>query len=267
MRIADLLSATPLPRSEAEILLARLLKRERTWVMAHSEYALTEEEKLIWEDWERRRGAGEPAAYLTGEQEFYGRRFLVDRRVLIPRPATETLIDVALAWLRSPHDTVADADAGIVAVARVLRLSPEIRTVVDVGTGSGAISVILALERPDLAVIATDASADALDVATDNVKLWNVADRVTLRRGNLLDPVADLREPFLLVANPPYVSSDRTLPRDIADFEPRMAIFAGPDGLDVIRPLMAQATHHPSCCGFVLECETEQWEAIDSLLP
>ncbi len=265
MSIDDLLAATRLPRSDAEILLAALLRVDRTWVLAHPERELTPEETAQWSAWEKRRLRHEPIVYIVGEKEFYGRPFHVDRRVLVPRPATEGLVDVALACLNAPSDSVIPIDAGIVAVGRVVRKG-DAKTVVDMGTGSGAIAVTLALERPDLHIIATDTSADALEVAEANADRHGVSDRVTFLHGNLLEPVTHPREPFLLVSNPPYVQGGRELPADITDFEPHEAIFAGPEGMDVIRPLVKAAKAHPACLGFVMECEEGQAERIDHIL-
>lgn len=262
MRVDDLLAATPLPRNEAEILLASMLEKDRTWIMAHPEALLPEAQVKEWKALERRRLRGEPIAYIRGTQEFYGRTFHVESGILIPRPATEGLVDVALTWLHEPADIVVPTDAGIVCVSRTFRAAADIHTVVDMGTGSGAIAVTLALERPDVTVISTDISDDALRVARLNAERHGVADRITFRRGSLLEPVSDLTTPFLLVSNPPYVKSDRQLLRDITDFEPHEAIFAGPEGLDVITPLIEQARKHSACCGFVVECEEGQVSAI-----
>jgi len=135
--------------------------------------------------------------YITGEKEFYGRTFSVDPRVLVPRPATESLVDVALAWLHEPTDTVVPIDAGIVAMSCILRHEPT-SAVVDVGTGSGAIAVTLALEMPDLTVIATDVSRGALDVAERNAERHGVRDRIAFLHGPCLEPLRDFRNSFLL---------------------------------------------------------------------
>ncbi|MDD4319775.1 MAG: peptide chain release factor N(5)-glutamine methyltransferase [Candidatus Peribacteraceae bacterium] len=263
MKTGEILQQRLLPPLESEVLLARLLKQERTWILAHTERELTIEEERQWNEWLERRARGEPVAYIIERTEFYGRPFIVRRGALIPRPATEGLVSTALAWLGAPSDTTIPTDAGIVAMARSLRSIGNITTVVDCGTGSGCIAVTLALERPDLRVIATDISEAALSVARENAALHGVSDRIDVRIGSLLEPVTGLTEPFLLVANPPYVPGNRELPRDIKEFEPPEAVFAGPEGLDVLRPLVSQATAHPFCAGFVIECEDEQVPMID----
>ncbi len=265
MTVADLLSASKLQRNEAEILLAALLRKDRTWILAHPEQEVSESHLQRWRTWEQRRLAHEPIVYITGEKEFYGRPFTVDARVLVPRPATEGLVGVALAFLAAPSDSIVPTDAGIVAVSRILKKLP-VTTVVDVGTGSGAIAITLALERPDLTFVATDISEGALDVAQRNAERHNVRDRIAFLHGSCLDPILKLGNPFLLVSNPPYVCSDRRLPRDVVEYEPSNAIFAGPEGLDVIRIIVQQAIEHPACCGIVMECEEGHVKEIDRLL-
>ena len=266
MRIEDILRHSPLSSLETEVLLASLLAKERTWVWTHPEAQLSKNQEERWRAWMERRGKGEPVAYITQEREFFGRMFSVDRRVLIPRPATEGLISVAQAWLKKPANNTTEIDAGIVAVAKVLHVAEHIRTVVDVGTGSGCIAISLACEDPTLTVLATDISEDALDVARTNAKRHGVDTRIRFLQGNLLDPVSDLLEPFLLISNPPYVPSERTLSPDVDRFEPSIAIRAGADGMDVIRPLLEAARRHPSCCGFILECEEAQIPLLEEIL-
>lgn len=166
-----------------------------------------------------RRSTREPVAYLLGTREFYGRPFVVQSGVLIPRPETELLIDVALEWANAVGAT----------------------TAADVGTGSGCIAITLALEIPGLAITATDQSSDALAIAKANAGALGVTDAITWRETDLL---AGVDGPFdLVVSNPPYVPErDReSLSADVRDFEPSQALFAGDDGLDVIRRLIPQA--------------------------
>ena len=162
-----------------------------------------------------RRARAEPLAYLLGEREFYGRRFKVDPRALIPRPETELLVEI-----------------GCSAVARGLS------RVVEVGTGSGAIAVSLAAETGS-PVVATDVSWPALSLARENAAGLGQLDRVRLVQTDLL---AGLRGPFdLLVANLPYVPVGRALPSDVADHEPHVALFAGPRGTELLERLLRQA--------------------------
>lgn len=197
-----------------------------------------------------RRSSHEPVAYLLGEREFYGRAFRVTRDTLIPRPETEGLVDQALHWVQNmPGD-------------RPLRI-------VDVGTGTGCIAITLALEiqrTPPATVIAIDTSESALAVAGDNAQRFN-AGALTFRQGSLL---ADIRGPVeLIVSNPPYVAeADRgTLQPDVVDFEPAEALFAGGDGLDVIRQLIPAARDALAPGGvLIFEIGMDQAPAVMPLL-
>jgi release factor glutamine methyltransferase len=174
-----------------------------------------------------RRLSREPLAYLIGEREFYGRSFLVTRDVLVPRPETEFVVDEALGLARTRQETGTGRGSGGV--------------IVDIGTGSGCIAVTLALELPGARLVATDTSEGALGVARENARRHGVADRVEFRQGPFL---AGFSGPVdLVVSNPPYVpDSDRaSLAPEVARFEPAAALFAGPDGLDVIRELVPRA--------------------------
>lgn len=179
-----------------------------------------------------RRRARQPIAHLLGEREFYGRPFRVSPDVLIPRPETEGLVSEALA---------------------VLSRATEVPSaIVDVGTGSGCVAITLAAERPDLLVTATDVSAPALNLARQNAADLGVTGRVAFVRGSLLDPVEGAIE--LIVSNPPYVpTTDRdALAPEVRDHEPALALFAGVDGLDVIRALVAAADRRLSPGGWLL---------------
>ena len=195
-----------------------------------------------------RRAAHEPVAYILGEREFFGRLFLVSRDVLIPRPETELVIDQALAWLST---------AG----------RPAAPTIVDVGTGSGCLAIILALECPDARIVATDISPAALEVARANAARHGVAARVDWRHTALVGDLTAAAD--LIVANPPYVAErDRgSLAADVRDYEPAAALFAGPDGLDVIR-LLAPAARRALRAGgaLIMEIGAGQWPAVEDIL-
>ncbi len=272
MTIGEILKSGGLSTSESEILLASLLAKDRSWIIAHPEYVLTSEELTQWKDWSERRKNHEPVAYIAGQKEFYGRMFSVNPSVLIPRPSTEGLVEMVLELLRNDdinhQESVRTLDSEIVAWMRLKerRTSTElsVTSIVDVGTGSGCIAVTLALERPDLQIIATDISEDALNVARKNAERLG-AKNIRFLSGDLLDPVQDLAEPFLVVSNPPYVPSGETLMQDVKDFEPHGALFAGEDGADIVRRLVAQCWEHPQCSGFIIECREDQMEALRRL--
>ena len=190
-----------------------------------------------------RRAAHEPVAYLTGEREFFGRPFRVTPDVLIPRPETELLVEAALGLL-----------AARPAACRVL----------DVGTGSGCLAVTIACERPDARLTATDVSAAALAVAEENAVRHTVSGRIRWVHGSLVGPVA---EPWdLIVSNPPYIArGDRdSLPPDVRDFEPELALYGGEDGLAVIRAIVQAARGALTPTGtLLLEIGAGQAEAVD----
>ena len=260
MTIQDALDAAKIARSEAEILMAHLLEKDRSWILGHSETELDAARIIQLTDLFERRSGGEPIAYITGQKEFYGRDFVVNPFVLIPRPSTEGLIDLVLECITKPKDDLREVDAQIIVCSKVIRdATPQV--IVDVGTGSGCIAITLALECPNTQIIATDISQDALDVAKANAEKHHVDSRIDFRTGDLLDPIADLDEAFFLVSNPPYIPEDEDIMSEVRDFEPSSALFGGEDGTGVVRRLIRQATAHPSCAGYVLECRKEQIES------
>ncbi|MBI4787057.1 MAG: peptide chain release factor N(5)-glutamine methyltransferase [Chloroflexi bacterium] len=211
-------------RLQAELLLAHTLETTRAMVLARLNETISPELAAPYAANVARRAQHEPLAYILGHQEFYGLDFVVDRRVLIPRRETEMLVLLALQRVQSAP-----------------RTSP---VIVDIGTGSGAVSLALAHHLPSARIIATDISVDALAVAQLNAARLNLAEHVTFVQGDLLAPVA---EPFdILVSNPPYIPRERfkDLPREIRVFEPRHALDGGEDGFDVIRRLLAQLEPH-----------------------
>lgn len=220
------------PRLDAEVLLAHVLGVGRTGVLAHPDAPVGEGSAATFEGLLTRRVAGEPVAYLRGIQEFHGLALSVDARVLIPRPETEQLVDIAFARVRSML-TGAPRPPG----------SPPVR-VWDVATGSGAIVVALAaLLRKrgyldEVQLVASDVSSDALAVAVENAVAHGVADRIEFAVGDLLD-IPGRSPVHLLLANLPYVPTDivLTLAPEVRA-EPRLALDGGPEGMDLIRRLL-----------------------------
>lgn len=261
MRVSDALHAG-IDRTDAEILLTHLLGKPRTWLLAHDEEPLSSAQEDQWVSWIARRKTGEPVAYIVGSKEFHGRLFSVTPSVLIPRPATETLIEATLEFLKKPGNAEIEADQEIVIVVRLLRNETP-RLVADIGTGSGCIAITLALET-ELDVIGTDISAAALEVAKFNATTLKA--RVDWRHGDALDPLRDLTRPFLLVSNPPYIRDDAELMRDVAHFEPHDALFGGSDGANIVRRITIQAMKHPQCVGLIMECRSEHTAIIDALI-
>jgi release factor glutamine methyltransferase len=211
----QLAPVTDAPRLEAEVLLAHVLEASRTVLMAHPERPLTSDQVDRYETLVRRRASDYPLPYLTGRVEFYGLEFEVTPEVLIPRPETEILVDLALA--RRP--------------ARV----------VDVGTGSGCIAVSLAVHLPRVAVYGIEISPAALAVARRNVERHDVVGRVRLIVGDILSPRPGPVD--LVVANLPYIPTGQcaALPVSVRDHEPWLALDGGPDGLAIVQRLLTQA--------------------------
>lgn len=232
-------------RLDAEVLLTHVLGCRRTWLLAHGEATLSREVVAGWTALASRRGTGEPLAYLVGTKEFHGLMLVVDRRVLVPRPDTETLVDVALGWLSS-HS----------AAVRALR-------VLDLGTGSGAIAVAVKTRFPTAQVFASDLSADALDVARANAGQLGCA--IDFRCGSWWQPWAHERFD-LVVANPPYIASgDPHL--DALRHEPGVALVAGHDGLAALQMIVAGARSHLEAGGALwLEHGHDQAAAVFALL-
>ena len=252
MTIAQALAAAAalgLDRLDAQLLLLQALGRDagdRAWLLAHDTDLL---ERGVHESFLRlceRRAGGEPLAYVAGHKEFFGLRLAVDRRVLVPRPDTETLVEWALAVI-----------PGLTRDPRIERLS-----VVDLGTGSGAIALAIKKNAPHAQVEAVDASADALAVASDNAA--RLALDVAFRQSSWLAGSQGRYD--LIVSNPPYVAEDDPHLPALAH-EPLAALAAGPDGLDDIREIVAQAPAHLVPGGWLLlEHGWDQADAVRALL-
>lgn len=206
-------------RLTAELLLAQALGCDRVHLYMDFSRPLNKDELAAFRALVERRAAGEPTFYLLGSREFYGRRFKVDARVLVPRPETELVVEAAL-------EKLGEGFAG---------------TALELCTGSGCIGLSLAAERPDLRLLAVDASAQALEVARENAQALGLAERVELLGGDLYAPVPG-RSFALVVANPPYLETGLipTLAPEVLA-EPRIALDGGPDGLALIRRIVAGA--------------------------
>ena len=211
------------PRLDAELLVAHALRIDRMRVILDGARPLEDAELASLRDLVKRRRSFEPIAYLRGEREFYGLKFRVDKRVLVPRPDTETLVDVALS--RSTH------------VSMAMRQ-------LDLCTGSGCVAIAMARQRPTARISASDLSPEALVVARENA-LRLGAYNVAFYTGDLFVPFTGRRFD-VITANPPYIPTGdlATLMPDVRDHEPRLALDGGADGLDLVRAIVSAAPDH-----------------------
>jgi release factor glutamine methyltransferase len=208
------------PRMNAEVLLMFILGCDRAYLYAHPERELTDDEFARFDEALAQRARGVPAQYITGHQEFWGMDFIVSPAVLIPRPETEHVIETILPLahhLPGPR-------------------------IVDVGTGSGCIAVVLAKELPRAEVHALDISAESLEIARANAARHQLENRIQFHEGDLLAGFEPEAFDFI-VSNPPYVGESEAdqVQLEVRKFEPRHAVFAGPSGLEVIERLVQQA--------------------------
>jgi release factor glutamine methyltransferase len=204
-------------RLDAEVLLSHIFMRDRAWLITHRDEALDEAKRTLFEAAVNRRARREPLQYITGEQEFWGLDFSVTPDVLIPRPETELVVESALKIIQAAGRPV---------------------TIIDLCAGSGCIAVSLAKESGAARIFATDTSARALAVARGNARKHDVSDRIRFLEGDLFGPLAELDlhgMVDLIVSNPPYVRSGDlpALQPEVRDFEPELALIAGPEGTEI----------------------------------
>ena len=232
-------------RLDAQLLMLHALGRpahDRAWLLAHDTDALTPAEQAMFDAGVQRRATGEPLAYITGHKEFFGLDLLVDARVLVPRPDTETLVDWALSLLPLPPGRSLPLPLGEGGGEGLPR-----QQIIDLGTGSGAIALALKATRPDLQVTAVDASTDALQVAQANARRLQL--QVEFMQGSWLTPISGRYH--AIVSNPPYVAAaDPHL--DALTHEPQQALTSGDDGLDDVRQIVTQARAHLHPGGWLL---------------
>lgn len=241
-------------RVDAGVIVAHLLGVNRAYLAAHPMRVLTEIEDAKVDLLVAQRALGQPVAYLLNRREFYGRDFVVGPSVLIPRPETETLVEAALSRLELSFPSTVLRNHGA--------------SCLDLGTGSGAIAVTLACERPDARVCATDTSAEAIEVTRSNARINGCAERIELRTGPWYDAVTGRRFD-MIVSNPPYVArGDPHLSQGDVRFEPSRALTDGSrDGLDSIRSIIAGASDHLEAGGWLLlEHGYDQADAVLALL-
>jgi release factor glutamine methyltransferase len=232
---------------DAELLLLHTLQIPRTTLLAHPNRELSSADEALYESHIARRFQNEPVQYIIGQQEFYGLALKVTPAVLIPRPETEHLVESVLQ--RLPHN-------------QPLRIA-------DIGTGSGAIAIALAVHLPQAQITALDLSTEALKIAQANAETHAVADRITFLQSDLLAAVASESPYDAIVSNPPYIPETDcpTLHPEVRDHEPHTALFSGSEGLDIYRRLIPQARALLKPNGLIaLEIGHGQREALATLL-
>ena len=237
------------PRASAEVLLAHLLSQDRLFLYLNYDRPMETEELTAFRTFVKRRIAGEPSQYITGMQEFWSLPFRVSPDVLIPRPETEVLLETVLEFLGSPD--------------------PEV-SVVDLGTGSGAIAVALARELRVINLVATDSSMAAVKLAQENALMNQIDSKIHFVCADMFSAFSSTSAKFTVVAtNPPYVSHAEfsKLSPEIRDYEPRYALDGGPDGLAAIRRIIKEAPTVLSPKGaLIMEIGADQAESVSALV-
>ena len=223
-------------RLDAEILLAHVMGWQRIQLYTEFEHEPTDAQKASYRGLIKERAQGRPVAYLIGRREFFSLDFAVSPDVLIPRPETEFLVVRAIDLLREENPQGAD------------------KSVLDIGTGSGAIAIALATQLTELSVTAIDISSEALEIARSNAVQHDVADRITFLQGDTFSPLEASNQFDVIVSNPPYIgqSERETLPRDVVDFEPQQALICGDEGLEMTSRIIAQGSQYLTENGWLL---------------
>ena len=240
------------PATTARLLLSQTAGQSKEWLIAHGDEPLATDKQQHFQSLLARVMAHEPLFYVLGHREFFGLDLHIDKRVLIPRPETEMLVELALDAL---------AQSGCAAVRGDIQ-------VIDVGAGSGAVPIAIAKHAPAIALLATDISKDALDVARLNAARHGVMDRIAFVQADLLAGIH--AAPLVITANLPYVTCAEIdgLPPEIQEHEPRVALDGGEDGLDLVRRLLSQITSMAETAGRTrlraafLEFGASQGEAV-----
>jgi release factor glutamine methyltransferase len=241
----------PSPRLNAELLLMFVLARERAYLYAHPERELTADEQSRYDEVTRERARGCPTQYITGHQEFWGLDLLVSPAVLIPRPETEHVVETVLELVKEYKFD-----------------GPGRLRLLDVGTGSGCIALALASELPHAEIHACDISEEALEMARVNAARLALGGRVLFRKSDLLSAYAGERFD-LVISNPPYVGEADAgkVQKQVREFEPKIAVFSGQEGLEVYRKLAPKANEHLRPGGwFVAEIGFSEEQRVRDLL-
>lgn len=238
----------PNPRLDAEVLLGHLLEKSRLQLYLHFDMPVFQKDLTVLRELIKKRIARTPISYLTNHKEFMSLDFYVDERVLIPRPETEFIVETILKFKRDTPQRL-----------------------LEIGTGSGVIATALAVNKPEWEIIATDISNEALAVAIKNRDAHDCTDNITFLQGDLFEPIKTLQSSQFnwIVSNPPYVMTNAhdTLSPDVRDYEPHIALFAGEDGLFIIRRLITESPNYLYPEGkLIFEIGDKQAEPVKVLL-
>jgi release factor glutamine methyltransferase len=241
------------PRLCAEILLSHQLSISRLKLYLEYDQPVGENDLNLYRAMIKRLADGEPIQYITGMQEFWSMDFIVNRSVLIPRPETEIIVEQAIRLYNENN----------------FGESPAVH-ILDMCTGSGAISVAVASELKNAQVVAVDISKEAIETAGENINRHGMTERISLIEGDLFEPFINNPKYFdIIVSNPPYVTKEeyRLLPRKIRDFEPGIALESGEDGLSHIRSILEKAPHYLNPGGWlILEMDPNQIDAVSQMI-
>jgi len=233
------LSGVATPHLDAEVLLANAIGQNRTYIFTNGTAPITKQHQEKYASFLKRRSDREPVAYIVGEKEFWSLPFKVNRSVLIPRPETELLVEKAIAITQNNTDN-------------------DIR-ILEIGTGSGAISCALANELKNCRITATDISPVALEIAIQNACALNVADKINFVESDIFEAVNSVFD--MIISNPPYIAATEyaNLMRDVKDYEPKEALIAGNDGMCFYRAIIRQAHEFLTANGWlVMEIGAQQ---------
>jgi release factor glutamine methyltransferase len=266
MDLRETLVTSGLPAADGELLLAYILGKDRSWILAHSEEKLSNDSSVLWKEMRDRAKNGEPISYIVGWKEFYGRRFTVDSHVLIPRPATEGLLNFTMECITLPLRPLSyvPVDTDIIAIG--MRWGEMKKTlIVDAGTGSGCIAATLATLLPESSLLAIDQSEEALEIARLNIELHKLSDRIKTVHADACSVIQNISEPFFVVSNPPYVRTRDAMKGNL-QYEPLEALDGGTDGADVIRKLVDAINANAACVGFAFECRSDHEPIIRKTL-
>ncbi len=232
MKIPEALKSSKFDKTEAEIILADLLGKDRSYIIAHPEYNLSKGQMLSFTNKLKRREKHEPLAYILGYKEFYGLKFFIDSRVLIPRPETEKLIDETIAFVNKTFPK------------KKIKIA-------DVGTGSGCIAITLARLVPAAKIYAVDVDEEALVVARKNSTYHKTNGKITFLKGGLLSPLP--KNIDIIVANLPYIPTGKIggLQPEITKWEPKVALDGGADGMDLYQDLFKHVNSYLNLEGVI----------------